>query len=48
MALIFITRLVSGFIFSVVIVKLLADGLAKAGVLKSYPVGEKYTVDMDE
>lgn len=45
---IFATRLVSGLIFSVIIVKLLADGLAKAGVLKSYPIGEKYAVEFDE
>ena len=45
---IFTTRLVSGFIFATIIVKLLAEGLAKAGVLKNYPIGEKYMVDIDE
>ena len=47
-AFIFFTRLISGFIFSGVIGKMLAEGLAKAGVLKSYPIGEKYVVDLDE
>ena len=47
-AFIFFTRLISGFLFATIIVKLLADGLAKSGVLKSYPIGEKYMVDIDE
>ena len=47
-ALIFFTRLVSGFIFSGIIGKLLADGLARAGALKSYPIGENYIADPDE
>ena len=44
----FFTRLTSGIIFACVIVKLLADGLARAGVLKSYPVGANVMVDTDE
>jgi len=46
-ALIFVTRLVSGFIFAGVIGKLLADNLAKTGVLKSYPIGSKFVTDID-
>lgn len=35
-----IIRLISAFVFSAVIIKLLADGLAKAGVLNAYPIGQ--------
>jgi len=45
---IFFTRLVSGFLFAGVLGKLLADGLAKAGVLKSYPIGEKFAPELDD
>jgi energy-coupling factor transport system substrate-specific component len=44
----FAIRLASAFIFSAVIAKILADRLAKTGVLKSYPIGEKYAVDVSE
>ena len=47
-ALIFFTRLISGFIFSGLIGKFLADKLAKTGVLRSYPIGENFAVDPEE
>ena len=47
-ALIFFTRLVSGFFFSGIIGKFLADRLAKTGVLKSYPIGSASSADIDE
>jgi len=43
----FTIRLLSALLFSGIIVKLLADRLAKAGVLKSYPIGEKYIGNLD-
>ena len=47
-ALIFCTRLASGFLFAGIIGKFLADRLAKTGVLKSYPIGRDFTADIDE
>ena len=44
----FFIRLCSALIFSGIIVKFLADRLAKAGVLKSYPLGAKYAGDIDD
>jgi len=44
----FIIRLCSALIFSGVITKILADRLARAGVLKSYPLGAKYIGDMQD
>jgi len=41
-------RLASALLFAGIIAKLLADRLAKAGVLKSYPIGEKYIGNIDE
>jgi len=41
-------RTISGIFFAGFISKLLADRLAKAGVLKSYPIGEKYIGSIDE
>lgn len=45
-------RLVSALIFTSVITKLLADGLARAGVLNAYPLGQavakKKTYEIDE
>ena len=38
----FIIRLVSSLLFCGVITKKLADGLAKAGVLKGYAIGQQY------
>ena len=38
----FTIRLISALVFSGVVTKLLADKLAKAGVLKSYPLGLRY------
>jgi len=42
-------RLCSALLFSGVLSKVLADRLAKAGVLKSYPIGETYigSIDLD-
>ena len=48
MSVIFFTRLFSGFIFSGIIGKFLADRLAKTGVLKSYPIGSDFVVSIDE
>ena len=45
---IFFTRLISGFVFAGVIGKFLADRLAKAGVLKSYPIGAGFAADIDD
>ena len=47
-ALLFFTRLASAALFTAALSMLLANGLAKAGVLKSYPIGEKFVVDLDE
>ncbi|MGI6068953.1 MAG: ECF transporter S component [Blautia sp.] len=44
---IFAIRLVSSLIFCGIGSKLLADGLAKAGVLKAYPLGQQY-LDFEE
>jgi energy-coupling factor transport system substrate-specific component len=44
----FSIRLCSALLFSGILSKLLADRLAKAGVLKSYPIGEKYLGNIDE
>ena len=44
----FFIRLASALLFSGVISKLLADRLAKSGVLKSYPLGQKYVGNIDE
>ena len=44
----FVIRLISAFVFSAVISKILADRLAKTGVLKSYPIGEKIAEDINE
>ncbi|MCL2233153.1 MAG: ECF transporter S component [Treponema sp.] len=41
-------RLASALLFAGILAKLLADRLAKAGVLKSYPIGEKYAGNIDE
>ena len=41
-------RLGSGLLFAGAASKLLADGLAKVGVLKSYPIGEKYVGNIEE
>ena len=41
-------RLASALLFAGILAKLLADRLAKAGVLKSYPIGEKYLGNIDE
>jgi energy-coupling factor transport system substrate-specific component len=43
----FSIRLCSALLFSGILSKLLADRLAKAGVLKSYPIGEKYLGNID-
>ena len=40
-------RLASSILFCGIGSKLLADGLAKAGVLKAYPLGQKY-LDFEE
>ena len=44
----FCIRLASALIFSGLVSKLLADRLAKAGVLKSYPIGAQYLGNIDE
>ncbi|MCL2189626.1 MAG: ECF transporter S component [Defluviitaleaceae bacterium] len=44
----FVIRLCSALLFSGIITKLLADRLAKVGVLKSYPLGTKYSQDIDD
>jgi len=44
----FIVRLVSALLFAGVLSKLLAERLAKAGVLKSYPIGARYRGNIDE
>lgn len=44
----FFIRLCSALIFSGIITKFLADRLAKAGVLKSYPLGAKYAENIDD
>ena len=44
---IFMIRLASSILFCGIGSKLLADGLAKAGVLKAYPLGQKY-LDFEE
>jgi len=44
----FSIRLASALLFAGLASKLLADRLAKAGVLKSYPIGEKYLGSIDE
>ncbi|MCL2609875.1 MAG: ECF transporter S component, partial [Treponema sp.] len=44
----FSIRFASAIFFAAVLSKLLADRLAKAGVLKSYPIGEKYPGNIDE
>jgi len=44
----FCVRLASALLFAGVLSKLLADRLAKAGVLKGYPVGERHIGDIDE
>ena len=44
----FIVRLASALLFAGIAAKLLADRLAKTGVLKSYPIGEKYAGNIDE
>ncbi|MCL2206178.1 MAG: ECF transporter S component [Treponema sp.] len=44
----FIVRLMSALLFAGIAAKLLADRLAKTGVLKSYPIGEKYVGNIDE
>ena len=44
----FVIRLISALVFSGVLAKILADRLAKAGVLKSYPIGKKYAGAIDE
>jgi len=44
----FFVRLTSALFFAGLLSKLLADRLAKAGVLKSYPIGEKYIGSIDE
>ena len=41
-------RLASALLFAGILSKLLADRLAKTGVLKSYPIGEKYVGNIDE
>jgi len=43
----FSVRLVSALFFAGVLSKLLADRLAKVGVLKSYPIGEKHAGDIE-
>ena len=43
----FSIRLLSALLFSAIITKLLADRLAKAGVLKSYPLGERYRGNLE-
>jgi len=44
----FLVRLTSALLLAGIAAKLLADRLAKAGVLKSYPIGETYTGNIDE
>jgi len=44
----FFIRLMSAFLFAGLASKFLADRLAKAGVLKSYPIGEKHLGNIDE
>jgi len=44
----FVTRFVSALFYAGFLTKLLADRLAKAGVLKSYPIGEKYLGNINE
>jgi len=44
----FTIRAISALLISGVIAKFLADRLAKAGVLKSYPLGKRHTGQMDE
>ncbi len=44
----FFIRLTSALLISGGFSKFLADRLAKAGVLKSYPIGEKYAGNIDE
>ena len=43
-----LVRLASALLFAGVASKLLGDGLARAGVLKSYPIGERYAGSIDE
>ena len=47
-ALRFCIRTLSALLFSGVLSKFLADRLAKAGVLKSYPIGEIYVESLDD
>ena len=44
----FSIRFASALFFAAFLAKLLADKLAKAGVLKSYPIGEKHLGNIDE
>ncbi|MCL2381585.1 MAG: ECF transporter S component [Treponema sp.] len=44
----FSVRMASALLFAGLASKLLADRLAKAGALKSYPIGETYTGSIDE
>lgn len=44
----FTVRLLSATLFSGILSKFLGDRLAKAGVLKSYPIGENYVGNLDE
>ena len=44
----FCVRLASALVFAGALSKLLADRLAKAGVLKSYPIGAQYVGSIDE
>ncbi len=43
----FIVRFMSALLFSTVITKLLADALAKAGVLRGYPISSKYNTNLE-
>lgn len=44
---IFIVRFISAFVFSTIGSKVLADGLAKAGVLKGYAIAENYEESLE-
>ncbi len=46
--LIFVIRLISAILFSAIGSKLLADGLAKAGVLRGYALGKQYTLNLED
>lgn len=48
LAVMFLIRLTSAVVFSTVISKTLADKLARAGVLKSYPIGRDFSVNAHE